>query len=153
MMRQRSGVSLVEVLIAIVIMLIAAIGTLTYFALGLGGVNKQGNRRAALERARQRIEQVLAAPTDTLPLDGRRHWCRQGNPCTSWVLSDVPVTQPVAVDDLPDQRMETLVQWVDDPASLTPAPDALSVGVKVWFTSNPADDDFNRVHLRALRTP
>jgi prepilin-type N-terminal cleavage/methylation domain-containing protein len=152
-MQQQRGMTLVEVLIGIVIVTIAAIGTLTYFALGLGGINKQGNKRAAIERARQRIEQLLAARTETLPPAGARYWCQQGNPCTSWVVSDTPVTQPVSIDDLSSQRMETAVQWVDDPASLTPHPDALAVSVKVWYTGAPDDDDFNRVHLRALRTP
>ena len=57
----KRGVTLIEVLLSIVIVAIASIATLTYFAYAKGGVGKTGNRRAALERARQRLEQMLAA--------------------------------------------------------------------------------------------
>lgn len=153
----RRGVSLVEILIGILIVVVASIGTLTYFAYGLGGIGKTGNRRAALERARQRLEQVLAANLSQLPaLDGQSYWCSAGDPCATWVASAAPIAQTVAVADLSPQRMETTVQMIDDPAAGTGTAtlDTLEFGVKVWFIpGSTADDDFHRVHLRTLRTP
>ena len=58
-LRWRSGGSLIEVLLGILIVVLASIGTLSYFAYAFGSVNKQGNHRAALERARERLEELL----------------------------------------------------------------------------------------------
>ena len=151
------GVSLVEILVAIVIVVVASIAALSYFSYGMGGIGKQGNRRAALERARERLEQLLAANVNNLkPSDQQLRWliCA-GSPCT-WTLSTGQALESVAEDDLPSQKMETTVQWQDDPAAQTlqSTQDALVLDVKVWFTSNTgSDDDFNRVHVRALRAP
>ena len=143
---------------AILIVVVASIAALSYFSYGLGGIGKQGNRRAALERARERLEQLMAADVLTLePSDQAVRWLKcAGSPCT-WTLSTTAPSpsETVAVDDLPAQKIETTVQWVDDPAANTGSTrDVLELGVKVWFTSNlGSDDDFNRVHVRTLRTP
>ena len=153
------GASLIEVLIGLVIVVIASIATLTYFSSALGAVNKTGNRRAALEQVRQRLEQVAEAPLSTLPpRDGQLYWCddtdTSGNSCTSWIASGTPVSQTVPVDNLPSQQMQTSVQMINDPAAGTGTLDVLELGVKVWFTSNTGtDDDFNRVYVKTLRTP
>ena len=149
------GVSFIEVLIAIVIIALVSVGTLMHFAYALGGVNRTGNRRAALERARQRLEQLMAADFAKIaPTDGAPYWLKctgAGKPC-SWAFSTTATPELVAVDDLLKQPMETTVQWRDDPAAGTATPkDMLEIGVKVWFTTNATDDDFNRVHLRTLR--
>lgn len=152
--RDQRGVSLVEVLVALLIVVTAAIATLSYFAYGMGGIGEAGNRRAALERARERMEQVLEADQTQLePPDGDVRWVTFDG--AAWALSTAPVTETVPVDDLPAQTMETTVQWVDDPSAQTPANprDALVLGVKVWFTPDAAsDDDFNRVYVRTLRS-
>jgi|GEM_PF-1761258 len=165
-MLNRRGVSLIEVLIGILIVTIASIGTLMYFAYAKGNIGKTGNRRAALERARQRLEQLMATNVDTIkpPADGQMYALTcTGNPCT-WAISG-PVTEntlvpePTVVDDLPSQ-IATTVQWRDDPAAGTGVPpnpvifDTLELAVRVWFTPDfNAQDDFNRVHVRTLRTP
>ena len=150
----RGGASLIEVLVGLLIVVIASVATLSYFAFALGGINKQGNRRAALERGRAQLEQLMDAPiTRIQPADGQPYWLTcAGTPCT-WTLSAVRATQSVTVDDLPSQTMETTVQWVDDPSAGTATNDTLALGVKVWFTASAADDDFNRVYVRTLRTP
>ena len=156
---RQHGVSLIEILIGLVIVVVASIGTLSYFSYALGGVGKTGNRRAALERVRQRLEQVAEAPLSTLPpRDGQLYWCNDvntnGNPCTSWVAFATPVAQQVPVDDLPSQRMETSVQMVNDSSANTDGLDTLVLGVKVWFTASTAtDNNLNRVYLRTLRSP
>ena len=173
-MRGSKGVSLIEILIGIIIVVIASIGTLTYFSSALGNVGKQGNRRAALERARERLEVLLASNLDTSTgVNGikqdKPYWVScsgVGNPCPR-TLSDASmassaVTETVSVDNLATQKIETTLKWIDDPAinsddppaPATPTPDVLELGVKVWFTANTsADDNFNRVYLRTLSTP
>ena len=158
--RRQRGVSLVEILIGMVIVVIASLGALTVFAYGLGGISKQSNRRAALERARQRLDQLMAASINQIqPLDGQPYWliCTGTPPdfCTTWALSPVRVTQLVSVDDdLPNQPIETTIQWVNDPSAGTSTLDTLALGVKVWFIpSSSVDNDLNRVFVRTLRTP
>ena len=152
--RQRRGVSLVEILLGLLIVTIDCIGTLSYFAYGMGGIGKQGNRRAALERARERLEQLLATPVGSIqPPDTQLYWLTcTGTPCT-WTRSSARVTQNVSVDDLTSQPIETTVQWVDDPSAGTTTPDVLNLGVKIWFLGTTVDDDFHRVYVRTLRTP
>jgi type II secretory pathway pseudopilin PulG len=155
-MRRRCGVSLVEILLGIIIVTIVSIGTLSYFAYGLGNVNKQGNRRAALERARQRLEQLMAVKLSDLPPDtGQLHWCT-AEPCGTgvWTTSPTPLPGPsVSVDDLPSQRTEVSAQWLDDPSAGTSILDTIELGVKVWFVPGQVDDELHRVYLKTLRTP
>ncbi len=155
--RGERGVTLVEVLLGTFIMLIACIGSLMYFAYGVGSVGKTGYRRAALERARQRLDQIMASNnvSQLQPPDGQSYWLTcSGNPCT-WTRSATLATETVSVDDLPSQNMETTVQLLDDPSAGTGTAilDTLAIGVKVWFTRNTGtDNDFNRVYIRTLRT-
>ena len=141
------------------IVVVASLATLRYFAYGLAGIGKAGNRRAALERARQRLEQLIAADSSLLSGDENVHWVTcTGTPCT-WTKFNSRVTESVAVDDLPSEPMETTVQKVNDPVSST-TPDQVHtviLSVKVWFTPNPnldADDNnVKRVLVRSLRSP
>lgn len=147
------GVSLIEILLGLLIVTIASIATLQYFAYAKGNISIQGNRRAAIERARERLEQLLAADIGAiLPPDGAPRWAScTGSPCT-WTLSAAPTTQTVSVDNFTEQPIETTVHWIDDPAAGTSTLDALELGVKVWFTPNTgADNDFNRVFVKTLR--
>ena len=163
----RRGATLIEILLGLVIVAIASVATLQYFAYAKGNIGVQGNRRAALERARERLEQLLAAnfngiePTLQPPpaVQNPVTWLTcTGSPC-AWTKSLVRTTQTVAVDNFPSQPIETTVQWIDDPNSPTASPgsftpDKLEFGIKVWFTKNTAaDDDLNRVFIKTLRSP
>ena len=163
--RERSrGVGLPEVLIGMLILVLASIATLSYYAFAKGGIGKQGNRRAALERARERLEQLMTANIDAIPIaqsDGQMYWlqCNGGTPCT-WVKggAGVVVTETTTVDDFPTQRMETTAQWRDDTSTGTAMNDVLEFSVKVWFvpvSTNAAvvvpDDGLNRVYLKTVR--
>jgi len=161
----RKGVSLVEILIGLIIVVVASIATLTYFSSALGGVGRQSNRRAALERARERLEQLLQVDPDSikptidsaLPPNGQPVlWVSCAGATCSKEISNPNET--IDVEDLQGPqapRLESTVQWKDDPAAgTTDVPDVLELGVKVWFFPNSTvDDDFHRVHLRTLRTP
>ena len=158
MHRSQRGVTLIEILIGIIIVAIASIATLSYFSYAKGGIGKTGNRRAALERARQRLEQLMETNVDDIkPADNAPHWLKcSGSPCT-WAFFNAPPGTPETtnVEDLGLQPMETTVQWRDDPSAgtLASTQDALEFGVKVWYIPNSsADDDFNRVYVKTLRT-
>ena len=163
-MCRRKGVSLIEVLIGLLIVTIASIATLNYFASGFGSINKQSRRRAALERARERLEQLMATDINQSAFQPPISQCNypnscwltcSGNPC-NWTRSSNQTTQTVSVNDLLTQRIETTIQWVDDPypPAGTSTRDTLAFGVEVWFTPNNAvHDNFNRVYVRTLRTP
>ena len=138
-----------------VIFTIAAIAALGFFSFGLGGIEKQGNRRAALELARGRLESLVAADVqDIQPADMNRRWFScTGNPCV-WSASTTPGFEQIPVNDLGNQNMETTVQWLDDPSAGTVSNfDALEIGVKVWFSPVTSDDDDHRVYLKTLRAP
>ena len=158
-MRGRKGVSLIEILIGMLIVVIASIATLTYFSSALGNVGRQSNRRAALERARQRLEELMAANVDTItPTDDLVHFvkCNAAGACGPLTL--VPdSTDTVTVEDLSQpQLVQSTVRCQDDPSAGTPSStcDVLELSAKVWFRPGSAvDDDFNRVHIRTLRTP
>ncbi len=151
------GAGLVEVLIGILIVVIAAIGTLSYFSYGLGGIDREGNRRAAMERARERLE--LLSETGINNVVGRivpansqgQFWldCSGGFPC---VASAGVVPEGVTVGNLPNPLdMWTTVQQLDEPTAGTLGLDLVQISVRVWFTQNRVDDDHNRVILSTLR--
>ena len=161
---RRRGATLIEILISMLIIVIASVATLQYFGPTKGYIGKSGNRRAALERARERLEQLMSADVDAikpavdpnLPPNAQPQFWLQcvGDPC-AWTLSGGAVSEPIDVEDLPNQPMETTIQWRDDPAAGTATPDVLELSARVWFLGQDMtlDDDFHRVHLRTLRTP
>lgn len=160
---RRRGVSLVEILIGLIIVVVASLATLTYFSSALGNVGRQSNRRAALERARERLERLMEVDVNSiqpvviaaLPQNAQPvRWVKcVGATCGPELLSPDPTDQ-VNVDDLTGQTIESTIQWKDDPSALTSTPDVLELVVKVWFVPGPLiEDDFHRVHIRTLRTP
>ena len=153
-MGNEKGTTLIEILVGILVITILSVTVLNVFANALGGIGKQGNRRAALEVARQRLEELTAASISNItPSDTSTHWLTcTGSPCT-WSIKNANVVTPenVAVSDLATQRMETTVQ-LSSSSPLNPSFDILDLGVKVWFTSRTgSDDDFDRVYLKTLR--
>lgn len=154
---KRSGVSLIEILLGLLIVTIASIATLTYFSSALGNVGKQGNRRAALERARQRLERLMEVSISIIkPADGQLYFvaCNNAGACGPPVLGNPHETVPV--DDFPVQPLWSTVQCIHDTTAGTPngTCDVLELSAKVWFMpGSNLDDDFNRVHIRTLRAP
>jgi hypothetical protein len=135
----------------------------------MAGVEKEGRRRAALERARQRLDAIMASPINqiagTNPNDDDVWWLTDSTPngtAHTWVRTNAQTTETVIVDDMdgaagnpPRPPMETTVQQIDDPAAgVSPSLDTVLISVKVWYTGETAnDDDYNRVCIRTLRTP
>lgn len=159
-LRFSRGVTIIEVLISFLLIVLVSIATLQYFAYAKGNIGKSGNRRAALEQARQRLEQLMATPVDSIkPGDNVLYWLTCNNPptCNAWTMLNAAPGTPenVLVEDMGLLPIETTVQWIDDPSSAG-TQNTLELSTKVWFTiAAPAtsDNDFNRVHLRTLRTP
>ena len=153
----RRGASLIEILIGIIIVTTASAGALVYYGHGMGRISRQGNRRAALERARERLDQLVAVSAATIKPpdnDNALYWVScAGGACTRTAAY---VAETVSVDNLPAQRIESTVQWINDLSAGTPTStsDTLALDVQVWFIrGSSARDDFNRVHIRTLRTP
>ena len=153
-LKNEKGVSYVELLISMVLLVVVVLAALTYSSFGLGGVGKEGNRRAALELARAQLEQLMATNiTAVRPPDLDLRWLTcAGAPCV-WTLSDTATSQLVTVGTLANMPMVTTSQFINDPTTSTADPETVEFTVKVWFTlRTTVDDDFNRVYLRTLRT-
>lgn len=157
------GAGLIEVLIGLVMLMLATLGSLGAFAYGLGSIRTEGNRRAAVERGRQRLEQLLAVSGNTFSvlLVDTPYWAAcAGDPCV-WTMTVADPDAPPAAElvslgaDWPSQPMETSVQWLDDPAAGTAKlDDVLELSVKVWYTERTdLDTDEHRVHVRTLHAP
>ena len=148
----------------VLVISLAAIGALGFFSHGLGGIQRQGYRRAAVERARERLEQLMQANVVDIagedPADGQQYWlicsAASGVLCTSWTRGSTRATDTISLNVVFNGQREITVRRVHDrttgtsPATL----DAVELSVRVWFTANTgADDDFNRVQLKTLRAP
>lgn len=149
------GVTLIEVLVGLVIIVVASVSALAFFSYGLGSLGREGNERAALERARERIEELIATDAAGLiPADGTARWLTcTGQPC-SWTLAAAQTAETVNVNDSGALQILTSARWVDDPSLGTANLDLVEFDVRVWFTGNTAEDnDMHRVRMRTLRTP
>ena len=140
-------------MIAILIIVLSALGVLSFFNYGIAGIQKQGDSRAALQQVSARLDQLMAADGSSItPPDGNVRWLScSGSPCT-WTLSAAKTAETVPVNALGNLRMESTVQWKDDPAAAGIQND-MELDVKVWFTLVTTDDDIHRVELKTLRTP
>ena len=98
-LREEKGVSLIEIVIGIAVVTIAAAGALSFFSYGIGEIKTQGNSRAALELASTRLEQLMAADSSVIsPPDSNIRYLKcTGTPCT-WILSATALQQ-IALKD------------------------------------------------------
>jgi prepilin-type N-terminal cleavage/methylation domain-containing protein len=152
MLRNSRGLTLIETLVGMVILVLVSLGAFTFFSNGMGALGKQGNRRAALERARERLDQLMQASfSQVKPADSAVHWLScAGSPC-AWTMSSSKPVETLAVNSLAAQPIETTVQWKDDPAAGTASTqDVLEFTVQVWYHGS-TNDNFSRVVLKSLR--
>ena len=157
--RSEDGFSLIEVSIALVILVIVILGGGLYFFYGRLGINREGYRRAALELASQRLEEVKAADYSEIIPDGfdpgydpyyivwRSSWDTLAN------LVEYP-TDPnfsydyVTVGNLANQKMLTEAQYIDNDGG-GDSYDYLKITVTVSWGDNPD----NKVELVTLIAP
>lgn len=155
----QDGFSLIEVLIALVILVIVILGGGLYFFYGRLGINREGYRRAALELASQRLEELKAAKySEIIPDDFDPGY----NPYyivwrSSWDTLAELIEDPddpnfsydyVTVGNLSDGKMLTEAQYQDndDP------PDSYDY-LKITVTVSWGDNPNNKVELVTLIAP
>ena len=75
--RYQKGMTLVEVMVAMIIFVIGMVGGLTYFLYGRGHISQSQHRRGALQLASQKIEELKATDyssitddSDNITVDG-----------------------------------------------------------------------------------
>lgn len=168
-----NGFSLIEVLIALVILIIVILGGGLYFFYGRLGINREGYRRAALELASQRLEELKAAKwNDIAP--GENDETSDGysfDPLIRYYLlgssSWDPIQPPVLESDPPEAAIEA--KLVGNPSGeenrmmVTKAEareveyssyELLKVTVTVkWNIAGWDDNTSNKVDLVTLITP
>ena len=146
------GFSLIEVLIALVILVIVILGGGLYFFYGHLGINREGYRRAALELASQRLEQVKAADYSEVVLDppsDQLYYITYGS---SWEKSEGKTEETIAEDNLPDGVMVTEAQWVHDDGGSSYDYLKITVTVK-WNIAEWGDNTSNKVELVTFIAP
>lgn len=150
--KKSQGFTLIELLISLLIIVLASICTLSYFQYGLGGIHQEGNRRAALEIARGRMDQVFAADFNSInPPAGTttEHYLTcSGTPCTWSQPSSGEIWDTVTVNEKPGRRLYTKVMWRDDtPGDGTVDDDVVEIVVRACYKPGGS----NWVELRSLR--
>jgi len=133
------GFSLVELMVALIIIALVIVGGGMFFFHGRVNVIREAHRRAALLVASQRLEVLKAANWDdialTSPLSYDPYYITYSS---GWVknLSEAKDTE-VPVDNLSDGEMVTDAEWVDDdPGDGNDTYDYLKVTVTVEWTDN-----------------
>ena len=153
--KSQGGFSLIEVIIALVILVIVILGGGLYFFYGRLGINREGYRRAALELASQRLEELKAADyldiafdptlmTDPDPLS-QPYYITHGS---SWNLSLEETEDTIAVGNLSDGKILTEAQYQDGDGP-PDSYDYLKIAVTVSWGNNPG----NKVELVTLIAP
>jgi len=98
----KDGFSLIEVLIALLILVIVILGGGAYFFYGRLGINREGYRRAALELASQRLEELKAATSDGYFFNPLIRYYLLGS--SGWD----PIQPPVSENDPPEAAIENV---------------------------------------------
>lgn len=138
-LRQRAGASLVDVLMALLVLTILALSTGVLGTHGRGRIALQRHRQAALALAQGRLEEARAAPFTAL----RPALTNQ----TPYFLSVTGGAWSVSAADPHETRlvnkrtfaMTTVVRWVDADGG-SPSLDALRITVTVPVRSGAGDD-------------
>lgn len=155
-LKNSRGVTLIEILISIVLIVIASVAAFGAFSYGKGHIVRQGNARAAYEQTRGRLDQLMAAKIgDIKPIDGSLYWIAPSFGTPPWTLtlgSAAPPADNVSVNGV-TRPIRTTVQWIDDPSAGTGTTvlDVLVFSAKVWYEPGNTDDNFNRAEIRTLR--
>ncbi|MBW2059366.1 MAG: type II secretion system protein [Deltaproteobacteria bacterium] len=100
----QSGVSLVEILIAIIVLGLAAVSVSYMFGTAGADVDRLGKERVCLGVAQRELEELLSLPDDSPELSVGRHFCRFRRPPAS-----------PAADSGGDLFVEWEVVEIDDP--------------------------------------
>ncbi|MCS7180088.1 MAG: hypothetical protein NZ891_01880 [bacterium] len=114
MKKNKNGYSVVEILIAILIIIIGFIGTLSYFLYSQINLNLERHRRTALQIAHSRIEFLR-----TISYNNLMNYIENGT--------------VVQIDEISGRRI-TMIEDINDPEDTDSLPDYKKITVKViWF--------------------
>jgi len=107
------GFSLVELMVALIIIALVIVGGGMFFFHGRVNVIREAHRRAALLVASQRLEALKAANWDDIALDPPSYQLYYITYSSGWVknMSETKDTE-VPVDNLSDGEMVTEAQWI-----------------------------------------
>jgi Tfp pilus assembly protein PilV len=142
------GTSLIEVMIAILLIALVILGGGMFFFYGRVNIVREAHRRAALLVASQRLEALKAADWDLIahnPLSYQPYYITHSS---DWALNLSETKETVTVDNLSDAQMLTEAQYMDDDG-MNDSYDYLKITVRVEW-SDPAT---NRVSLTSLVGP
>lgn len=136
-----SGSTLIEVLIAMVILTVLVLGVASFIQYGRSSVYAQRDRIAVLERVNGRLEELRAEPyttfTDTLPLDYNEYWMRKEQ--GEWTFYSSRSRQTLLVNQARRYRVTTTVRYVDADGG-TPSYDMLKFTVGMRYRTGAADE-------------
>jgi prepilin-type N-terminal cleavage/methylation domain-containing protein len=86
---QKCGFTLVEVMIAIVILMVVALGNAAFLYHSQVGISTQGNKRVALEAASSRLEEIRASDyNDIKPIEKNYDVYYLSGQVGDWTLAD-----------------------------------------------------------------
>jgi len=138
----RSGTTLVEAMLAIVILLIMALGGAGFIFYSSGQIAVEKNKRVAMEFANARLEEMRFAPyadiVQYLPQDHDAHKIKKDE-IGEWVMGE---GENVTINNM-SLPVVTTVQYVDEDGGF-PSYDYLKVDVEVGYSPR---DVFQKVRL------
>jgi len=127
---KKSGFSLVEVIVSILIFIIGIFGALAYFFYSQTNLNVERHRRTAIELAQSRIEFLK-----TVAYSNLNNYNENGT--------------IINIDEIQGKRI-TIIEDIDDPDDLDTNPDYKKITVKiVWFENKKN----NEVVLQTIISP
>lgn len=101
-----NGFSLIEVLIALVILVIVILGGSLYFFYGRLGIKREEYRRVALELASQRLEELKAGDYGAIP---------DNEETTVNLSSETFTTKVISTEEDGYKKIAVTVSWGDNP--------------------------------------
>ena len=144
-LNSKTGVTLIEVMIALIIIALVILGGGMFFFYGRVIIVREAHRRAAVLVASQRLEELKAADYKDIasdPASGDAYYITYVT--DSWFLFTSKEIETVSVDNLPDAEMVTEAQW---------KPDGIHNYLEVKVTVNWEDSRNNSVSATTLIAP
>lgn len=146
--RSRSGGSLIEILVACLILAVVAVGTAACLYLSQGATAVQRNRRTALELANSRLEELRSAPYASIcPSAGNANLFYIDRLTGNWRVTGAYHDESVLVNGRA-RRITTTVRRVDADGGAV-SWDCVRLAVSIAYGSGPLDV----VTLETLESP
>jgi type II secretory pathway pseudopilin PulG len=149
-----AGTTLVEIMLAVVILAIVAVAGGAYLFHGRMQVDLQNNKRVALEIANSRLEELRAAVYDDIKpttLTYALRYVRKTGGTPPWASQSPDPLQKVSINSVTNLPMTTTVQYLDLDGPATNSYDALRLTVSVGYRLlAPASE---AVTLQTVRIP